>query len=151
MDGSGQRGDRAERRAAALAVQRVIAEDHLLENVQAMGARLEQRLLERFGNHRHIGDIRGRGLFWAVEFVADRTSKAVFDPALPARLWRRHELVAGHALGGDGSGEGVRLRRSQAGQLAVTQQSHGRPPQERLARSGISRNARITCQSWLRV
>jgi adenosylmethionine-8-amino-7-oxononanoate aminotransferase len=68
--------------AAALAVQQVIAEENLLANVQAMGARLEQRLTERFGNHRHIGDIRGRGLFWAVEFVADRASKQVFDPAL---------------------------------------------------------------------
>jgi adenosylmethionine-8-amino-7-oxononanoate aminotransferase len=68
--------------AAALTVQQVMAEEKLLENVQAMGARLEQRLTERFGNHRHIGDIRGRGLFWAVEFVTDRASKQVFDPAL---------------------------------------------------------------------
>ena len=67
--------------AAALAVQQVIAEEHLLDNVQAMGALLEQRLVERFGNHRHIGDIRGRGLFWAVEFVTDRATKQVFDPA----------------------------------------------------------------------
>jgi adenosylmethionine-8-amino-7-oxononanoate aminotransferase len=68
--------------AAAVAVQQVIAEEHLLENVQAMGRRLEAGLTERLGNHRHIGDIRGRGLFWAVEFVADRASKAAFDPAL---------------------------------------------------------------------
>jgi adenosylmethionine-8-amino-7-oxononanoate aminotransferase len=68
--------------AAAVAVQKVIAEENLLGNVQAMGARLEQRLTERFGNHRHIGDIRGRGLFRAVEFVQDRASKAPFDPAL---------------------------------------------------------------------
>src|SRR4051795_1341167 len=68
--------------AAAVAVQQVMAEEHLLENVQAMGARLEQRLTERFGNHHNIGDIRGRGLFWAVEFVTDRGSKQVFDPAL---------------------------------------------------------------------
>jgi adenosylmethionine-8-amino-7-oxononanoate aminotransferase len=68
--------------AAAVAVQQVIAEEHLLENVQAMGRRLEAGLTERLGNHRHIGDIRGRGLFWAVEFVADRASKSVFDPAL---------------------------------------------------------------------
>ena len=68
--------------AAAVAVQRVIAEECLLENVQAQGALLEQRLVERFGNHRNIGDIRGRGLFWAVEFVTDRASKAPFDPGL---------------------------------------------------------------------
>jgi adenosylmethionine-8-amino-7-oxononanoate aminotransferase len=68
--------------AAALAVQRVIREDNLLERVRVMGDLLEQRLTERFGNHRHVGDIRGRGLFRAIEIVADRASKAPFDPAL---------------------------------------------------------------------
>jgi adenosylmethionine-8-amino-7-oxononanoate aminotransferase len=68
--------------AAALAVQRVIAEDDLIANVRRMGARLEAGLAERFGNHRHVGDIRGRGLFWAIEFVADRGSKKPFDPKL---------------------------------------------------------------------
>ncbi len=68
--------------AAAVAVQQVIREENLLENVQVMGRRLEERLVERLGNHRHVGDIRGRGLFWAVELVQDRASKAVFDPAL---------------------------------------------------------------------
>ena len=46
-----------------------------------MGRLLEQRLTERLGNHRHVGEIRGRGLFWAIELVADRATKAVFDPA----------------------------------------------------------------------
>ncbi len=75
--------------AAALAVQRVIAEDGLLANVRAMGEHLSAGLTARLGNHRHVGDIRGRGLFWAIELVADRASKAVFDPAL-----RLHERVA---------------------------------------------------------
>ena len=68
--------------AAALEVQRIIREDNLLSNVQAMGKRLETALTERFGNHRHVGDIRGRGLFWAIELVADRAIKTPFDPAL---------------------------------------------------------------------
>ena len=68
--------------AAALEVQRIIRDDHLLDNVQAMGARLEAALVERFGNHRFVGDIRGHGLFWALEFVADRATKTVFDPAI---------------------------------------------------------------------
>ena len=74
--------------AAALAVQEVIRDENLLARVNAMGALLEERLTERLGNHAHIGDIRGRGLFWAVELVADRASKAVFDPAgkLHARI-----------------------------------------------------------------
>jgi adenosylmethionine-8-amino-7-oxononanoate aminotransferase len=68
--------------AAALEVQRIIRDENLVANVQAMGQRLETALQERFGNHRHVGDIRGRGLFWALEFVTDRATKQVFDPAL---------------------------------------------------------------------
>ncbi|AZO78685.1 MULTISPECIES: aspartate aminotransferase family protein [unclassified Bosea (in: a-proteobacteria)] len=68
--------------ATALAVQKVIERDDLLANVRTQGARLEQRLRERFGNHHHVGDIRGRGHFWGVEIVADCSTKAPFDPAL---------------------------------------------------------------------
>jgi len=68
--------------AAALAVQKVIREDNLVENVRIQGERLSTALTERLGNHRHVGDIRGRGLFWAIEMVQDRATKAVFDPAL---------------------------------------------------------------------
>jgi adenosylmethionine-8-amino-7-oxononanoate aminotransferase len=68
--------------AAALAVQQVIREDGLLPNVLERGEQLMLGLTERFGNHRHVGDIRGRGLFQAIELVRDRSSKAVFDPAL---------------------------------------------------------------------
>jgi len=68
--------------AAALEVQKVIRDEDLLANVVAMGNRLEERLQERFGNHRHVGDIRGRGLFRAIELVQDRASKASFDPGL---------------------------------------------------------------------
>jgi adenosylmethionine-8-amino-7-oxononanoate aminotransferase len=90
--------------AAALEVQRIIREDNLLDNVQAMGARLEAGLTERFGNHRHIGDVRGRGLFWALEFVADRGTKAVFDPALKLNERVKQEAfargLAGYPMGG---------------------------------------------------
>jgi adenosylmethionine-8-amino-7-oxononanoate aminotransferase len=68
--------------AAALEVQRIISEERLLDNVKALGGQLERRLTERFGNHRHVGDIRGRGLFWAIELVADRGSREPFDPGL---------------------------------------------------------------------
>ncbi len=80
--------------AAAVAVQEVIREEKLLGNVQAMGALLEARLTERLGNHRHVGDIRGRGLFWAVELVRDRGSKAVFDPALKLNERVKQEAFA---------------------------------------------------------
>jgi adenosylmethionine-8-amino-7-oxononanoate aminotransferase len=68
--------------AAALAVQRVLHEDGVLARVAPMGERLATALTERFGNHHHVGDIRGRGLFRAIELVKDRASKAPFDPAL---------------------------------------------------------------------
>jgi adenosylmethionine-8-amino-7-oxononanoate aminotransferase len=68
--------------AAALAVQQVIREDGLLARVREQGDLLDRRLTDRFGNHPHIGDIRGRGLFRGLELVADRTSKRPFDPAL---------------------------------------------------------------------
>jgi adenosylmethionine-8-amino-7-oxononanoate aminotransferase len=68
--------------AAALEVQRVIREGNLLERVKTSGQLLEQKLLERFGNHRHVGDIRGRGLFRAIELVEDRAQKKPFDPDL---------------------------------------------------------------------
>jgi adenosylmethionine-8-amino-7-oxononanoate aminotransferase len=68
--------------AAALEVQNIIRDDNLLDQVKARGRLLEQRLTERFGNHRHVGDIRGRGLFQAIELVADRATKRPFDPAL---------------------------------------------------------------------
>lgn len=68
--------------AAALAVQRAIADRNLLENVRTQGAVLEKTLVARFGNHPYIGDIRGRGLFWGLEIVADRTTKEPFEAAL---------------------------------------------------------------------
>jgi adenosylmethionine-8-amino-7-oxononanoate aminotransferase len=68
--------------AAALAVQRVIARDNLLANVNTCGALLMQALKDRLGKHEHIGDIRGRGLFLGVEIVRDRETKTSFDPDL---------------------------------------------------------------------
>jgi adenosylmethionine-8-amino-7-oxononanoate aminotransferase len=68
--------------AAALAVQQVIHRDGLLAAVQRQGAGLRARLQAAFGTHPHVGDIRGRGLFQAIELVADRATKTPFDPAL---------------------------------------------------------------------
>ncbi len=76
--------------AAALAVQRVIERDGLLPQVRRRGAALETMLRERFASHPHVGDIRGRGLFFGIELVADRTTKVPFDPVrqLHARVKR---------------------------------------------------------------
>ncbi|WP_414440569.1 aspartate aminotransferase family protein [Burkholderia sp. 22PA0106] len=80
--------------AAALEVQRVIAEERLLDNVLARGEQLRAQLRERFADHAAVGDVRGRGLFVGVEFVADRDSKAPFDPALKLHASLRREAMA---------------------------------------------------------
>ena len=66
--------------AAALAVQQVIARDGLLAQVRARGDFLHGLLADAFGAHPHVGDIRGRGLFMALEFVRDRVTKEPFAP-----------------------------------------------------------------------
>ena len=80
--------------AAALAVQDVIRRDRLLANVIEMGARLEKGLKARFAQHPFVGDIRGRGLFWALELVSDRASKRPFDPALKLHARVKREAMA---------------------------------------------------------
>ena len=80
--------------AAALAVQEVIRRNGLLTNVRSMGSRLRQRLGDRFGNHPHVGDIRGRGLFMGIELVEDRSTKAVFDPKEKLHVRIKREAMA---------------------------------------------------------
>jgi adenosylmethionine-8-amino-7-oxononanoate aminotransferase len=68
--------------AAALQVQRIIKEDNLLENVSKQGACLEKCLKVALSDHPIVGEIRGRGLFWGIEFVKDKITKEPFDPQL---------------------------------------------------------------------
>lgn len=68
--------------AAALAVQQVVVEEKLIEQVQNLSPVLENLLKEQLGDLPYVGDIRGRGLFWGVELVEDRATKKTFDPAL---------------------------------------------------------------------
>ncbi|AKO96328.1 Adenosylmethionine-8-amino-7-oxononanoate aminotransferase [Marinovum algicola DG 898] len=74
--------------AAGKAVVSAILDRGLLPRVQEMGEKLHAKLTDRFGQHPHVGDIRGRGLFRAIELVEDRDSKEPFDPArgLAARI-----------------------------------------------------------------
>jgi adenosylmethionine-8-amino-7-oxononanoate aminotransferase len=65
--------------AGALAVLRELDERDLLANVTRQGAKLGAKLRERFGQHANVGDIRGVGLFWSIELVADRDTKAPFS------------------------------------------------------------------------
>lgn len=74
--------------AASVAVLEAIEERGLLANVTARGAELRHALRDRLGQHPHVGDIRGRGLFIGVEIVANRETKAPFGTALgvPGRI-----------------------------------------------------------------
>jgi hypothetical protein len=68
--------------AAALAVTRKILDQDLLKQVRQRGNYLHNSLVERFGNHPNVGDIRGQGLFRGIELVADRSSKSSLSPVL---------------------------------------------------------------------
>ena len=80
--------------AAALAVQRLISRENLLDRVNEAGARLRALLDDRFGNHPNVGDIRGRGLLLAMELVADRNTKAPLDPALATHQRAKEDALA---------------------------------------------------------
>ena len=73
--------------AAGVAVQECL-DDGLLAAVDGKGEILRSLLHDRFGDHLHVGDIRGRGLFAGIEFVEDRSNKRPFAPEekIPARL-----------------------------------------------------------------
>lgn len=68
--------------AGGLAVVNAILNRGLLPRVQEQGAKLAAALTDRLGQHPHVGDLRGRGLFRGIELVADRETKAPFDPKL---------------------------------------------------------------------
>jgi len=68
--------------AAGLAVVQKILDQDLASRSASQGEKLAAALHARFGQHPHVGDIRGRGLFQGIELVADRETKSPFDPEL---------------------------------------------------------------------
>ena len=79
----------------------------LLTRVREYGNAFGAMLRERFEDHPHIGDIRGRGLFWGE--LADRTTKTPFDPKpkLHARI-KREAMARGllvYPMGGTVDGQ----------------------------------------------
>ncbi|KAI1262502.1 pyridoxal phosphate-dependent transferase [Xylariaceae sp. FL1019] len=67
--------------AAALEVQRIVREDRLVDNVRENGEYLGKLLREHLGGHPYVGDVRGRGFFWSLEFVACKKTKEPFPPS----------------------------------------------------------------------
>ncbi|KAI0442532.1 exocyst complex protein exo70 [Xylaria telfairii] len=64
--------------SAALEVQKIIREGNLVQNVATMGGLLSARLQTLLASHPNVGNIRGSGLFWGVEFVMDKTTNKPF-------------------------------------------------------------------------
>jgi adenosylmethionine-8-amino-7-oxononanoate aminotransferase len=64
--------------AAGSAVLKRIEDLGLVERARTRGPRLEMALADAIGSHPLVGDIRGLGLMWAVELVADRDSRRPF-------------------------------------------------------------------------
>ena len=84
--------------AAGVAVERVIRQENLLENVMETGRVLRDELSEAFRDHPHVGDIRGRGLLVGIELVQDRESKAPIRaelglPEIIRRTAMHHGLI----------------------------------------------------------
>ena len=73
--------------AAGLATLHIIKDENLVENAHQMGKYLGEKLHETFDNHPHIGDVRGRGMFWGLELVKDRMTTDPF-PASRKTAWR---------------------------------------------------------------
>jgi len=96
--------------AVALEVQRTIEDERLLDSARARGAQMRALLEETFAGHPFVGDVRGRGLFLGVEFVADRTSKRPLagGGALVAELKRRALSRGLLIYPGAGTVDGVR-------------------------------------------
>ena len=67
--------------SAALAVVKELLDRDLCARAGTVGEDLKGALTQAFGQHPHVGDIRGRGLFLGLELVQDRDSKSPFDPA----------------------------------------------------------------------
>lgn len=77
--------------AAARQTLRILQRERLVERAATMGDVLGSELRAFLGDHPRVGDIRGRGLFWALELVRHRDSKAPFPASdnVAWRIWER--------------------------------------------------------------
>ncbi|OBA26796.1 PLP-dependent transferase [Hanseniaspora valbyensis NRRL Y-1626] len=67
----------------ALRIQQKIMREGLTKNIFEKGNLMGKKLTEAFADkHNIVGDVRGIGGFWTVEFVKDKKTKEVFDKKL---------------------------------------------------------------------
>jgi adenosylmethionine-8-amino-7-oxononanoate aminotransferase len=98
--------------AAGLATLRIMQRERLVENSAAMGRLMGVELRAALSEHPHVGDIRGRGLFWGLELVQDRATKQpypkkqgvvhrVTDRAFEMGLIAYHSVGCADGVNGD--------------------------------------------------
>ena len=92
--------------AAALANLNIIERERLAENAATVGRHIMKRLHEGLDDHPLVGEVRGEGLLFAVEIVADKAARRSFDPALKvgarlSALCLDNGLIARAMPGGD--------------------------------------------------
>ena len=75
---------------AGMATLKILKDEKLVENSARMGTLLGGKLAATLGDHPNIGDIRGRGLFWALELVEEKSSKRPYpaEKHIAWRLWK---------------------------------------------------------------
>ncbi|KAF2222620.1 pyridoxal phosphate-dependent transferase [Elsinoe ampelina] len=66
---------------AALETLRIIKEEKLVENVDILGRYMGELLRKRVGVLPYVGNVRGKGFFWGIEFVKDKQTKEPFSPS----------------------------------------------------------------------
>ena len=67
--------------AAAVATITAMRDERIVENAAHIGETvLGPGLRDLAGRHRSVGEVRGMGVFWAIELVADRDSRAPLVP-----------------------------------------------------------------------
>lgn len=98
--------------AAAVAVQRIMRREDLISQCAAKGKFLEARLRSAFASAKHAGNLRGRGLFWAVEFVSSSNLGDGKTPFAPGIGFGPRVVEAAFALGlavypGTGTADGL--------------------------------------------
>jgi len=75
--------------AVADKVLEIIERERLVERAAEVGARLGAHLKEELSGHPLVGDIRGTGMFWGIELVRDKKTRAPHPP---------DKRVTGHAV-----------------------------------------------------
>jgi adenosylmethionine-8-amino-7-oxononanoate aminotransferase len=95
--------------AVAREVLRIIEDEDLVEASRVKGERLKSMLVERVGDHEHIGEVRGRGLMVGIELVDDRETRRPFPRAahLTEAVVRRARDAGVLVYSGTGNANGV--------------------------------------------